>query len=721
MPTCQARVHPADWRGSMLQPNPMTETSPAPTGKIPPKWQMFILSFTALFLELMVIRWVPSVVRLVAYYANLMLLSSFLGLGVGAMLSGKKWRLFGWFPVLLAVYIGALLLSKQLVLGSSDAEMRLGAPPPQLENYAILFGLFLANALVFAPVGQQMGQLFGTLPRLTAYAWDLGGSLCGTLGFGLFSLLHFSPLLGMAGVMLLYLSLIPRRRWFGAGALFALVLLGLFASYDRATLWSPYYHIVVRDMATKTAVTEAPPDLATMRDPPIYVVSVNQDFYHVDASQQAGRYTPGSRTAEYATKQSAQYRIPYLIGGPRQRVLVVGAGGGADVQGALAAGATHIDAVEIDPVVAAISRRFNADAPYSDPRVHLHVDDARSFISRAQPGYDLVTFGYLDSQALFSSMSNLRLDGYVYTVESIRTAYGLLNERGLLTLSFGYGQHWLLLKLYRMVREATGRTPIFYLGPGHVVFGVPKTVLPAPPPQFVNGLEFSVMNGEPKIEPPTDDWPFLYLLGRDIPADYLIVIGGLLAVSVLAVFILRGRAFGRGDTHFALLGMGFLLLETKSITDCSLYFGATWLVTLLVVTGVLLMVLAANLVAGRLPRFSFWFYVPLFAALALLCLVPRESILSLGLAGRLAWTLLVVPLPVFFAGLIFSTGFRTAANPSLLFGANLIGAMIGGFAEYLGMAVGNHQLSYLVIAAYAGSLLCLLADQRGLTPAAPAT
>ncbi|MBI2813723.1 MAG: hypothetical protein HYX71_05525 [Opitutae bacterium] len=690
---------------------------PSPSQRIPPRWQMFILSFTALFLELMVIRWVPSVVRLVAYYANLMLLSSFLGLGVGAMLSGKKWRLFGWFPVLLAVYIGALLLSRQLVLGSSDAEVRFGALDIQWANHAILFALFIANALVFAPVGQQMGLLFGSLPRLTAYAWDLGGSLGGTLCFGLFSLLHFSPLAGMAGVMLLYLGLIPLRRWLWAVPVFALVLLGMSTANDAGTRWSPYYHIVVRDMVTKQPATEPPPGLATMRDPPLYIVSVNQDFYHMDASQQTGRYTPGTRAAEEAAKQSAQYAIPYLIGGPRPRVLVVGAGGGADVQGALAAGATQIDAVEIDPIVAAISRRFNADAPYSDPRVHLHVDDARSFISKAQPGYDLVTFGYLDSQALFSSMSNLRLDGYVYTVESIRTAYGLLNERGLLTLSFGYGQHWLLLKLYRMVKEATGRTPIFYLGPGHVVFCVPKTVLPARPPQIVNGLEFSVMTGEPKIEPPTDDWPFLYLLGRGIPSDYLIVIGGLLAISVLAVLTLRGRSFGRSDAHFALLGMGFLLLETKSITDCSLYFGATWLVTLLVVTGVLLMVLAANVVAGRLRGFSFWFYAPLFASLALLILVPRESILALGLNGRLAWTLLVVPLPVFFAGLIFSTGFRESANPAALFGANLIGAMIGGFAEYLGMAVGSHHLSYLIIAAYAGSLLCLMMDLRGTTSA----
>ena len=41
--------------------------------------ELFCLSFLALFLELMVIRWAPAVVRLIAYYANLMLISSFLG------------------------------------------------------------------------------------------------------------------------------------------------------------------------------------------------------------------------------------------------------------------------------------------------------------------------------------------------------------------------------------------------------------------------------------------------------------------------------------------------------------------------------------------------------------------------------------------------------------------------------------------------------------------
>lgn len=699
----------------------MSEPSLNPPEKISLKWQMFILSFTALFLELMVIRWVPSVVRLVAYYANLMLLSSFLGLGVGAIASSRKWRLFAWFPVLLAVYIGALLLSRQLALGNSDAEMRFySATQIQFTNYAILTGLFIINALVFVPIGQQMGLLFGALPRLSAYAWDLGGSLCGTLCFGLFSLLHFSPVAGMAGVMFLYLSLLPARRWLWCVPIFALVFAGLWTANERTTLWSPYYHITIRDASTNQLVDTPPAGLATMKDPPLYQVSVNQDFYHLDGSQNTARYTPGTGEAELAAKQKAQYDLPYLVGGPRAKVLVVGAGGGADVQGALRNGAQHVDAVEIDPVVAAISRKFNADAPYSDPRVTLHVDDARSFISKAKPGYDLVTFGYLDSQALFSSMSNLRLDGYVYTVESIRTAYGLLSDEGLMTLSFGYGQHFLLMKLYRMVAEATGRIPLMYEAPGHVIFCVPKGPDLKSPPMHINGLQRAAMTGMPKVEPATDDWPFLYLSRKTVPTDYVIVICTLLVVSLLAVGGLRGRSFGRSDLHFALLGMGFLLLETKSITDCSLYFGATWFVTLIVVLGVLLMVLASNVVAGRIAKFSFWFYLPLFAALLLLTFVPREAILELGIGGRLAWVLFVVPLPVFFAGLIFSTGFRNSVNPAALFGANLIGAMIGGFAEYLGMAIGSQQLSYLVIAAYAGSLLCVMGGKRG-TAIAPVT
>ena len=678
------------------------------------KWQMFALSFTALFLEMMVIRWVPSVVHLVAYYANLMLLSSFLGLGAGAMAGGRKWNLLGWFPVFLACDIGMLLMDRNVVLGTSSSEAHFFALPPSMLHAFVLVRIFAMNALLFVPLGQRMGVLFNALPRLTAYAWDLAGSLSGTLCFGLFSLKLFSPVLGMAGVMVIYLLIAPRRRWLLYIPVFAGVLAAIVLNSDRKAIWSPYYYITVNRLETPGKTESAPPPEALKgQDPPVYLVRVNQFGYHYDAALDSRLYTSGTQAAVYVRWLELQYSLPYAVADGRDRILVVGAGGGFDVEAALAAGARHVDAVEIDPAIIRISRQFNAGAPYSDPRVSIFIDDARSYLAKARPGYDMVVFGFLDSQALFSTMNNVRLDGYVYTVESMRSAFRLLNDHGMLTLSFYLGKPWLGPKLYRLVAEATGREPAMYLDARGqtLILCVPKdahVVLPQNVVQFHRARYGDL----PHIDLPTDDWPFLYLIRKTVPSDYVIAIASLLAFSIAAVAWLRRRAFGRGDVHFGLLGMGFLLLETKSISDCTLFFGATWFVTMVVVAGVLLMVIGANLVAERVRGFSPWMYAPLFAILVLLLVVPRENVLEFSLAGRLLWTLLVVPLPIFFAGIIFSTTFRDAVYPSAAFGANLIGAMLGGFCEYLGMAVGNHRLSMLVIVAYLGSMLVLASARR---------
>jgi hypothetical protein len=670
------------------------------------RWEMFALSFTALFLEMMVIRWVPSVVHLVAYYANLMLLSSFLGLGAGAMAAGRRRDLFGWFPLLLAADIGILLLHRNVVLGASPSEVHFNAPPALMIHSLVLIEIFALNALLFVPIGQRMGTLFNALPRLTAYAWDLGGSLCGTAAFGIFSLELFSPALGMAFVMLVYMLLHAKQRLFNI-AVFAGVLAAMFWNSDRNAVWSPYYYLTVADLQKPGAAVSAPPaDLLSMRDPPAYFVQVNQFGYHVDASLDLARYTPGSWGAREVTWLRQQYDVVNAVAGGRDRMLVVGAGGGCDVEAVLLGGARHVDAVEIDPAIVAVSRKFNAGAPYLDPRVSIHIDDARSFLEKAKPGYDVVAFGFLDSQALFNNMNNVRLDGYVYTVEGIRSAFGLLNRNGVLTLSFYLGKPWLGLKLYELVAEGTGRVPTAYFAGDSMILCVPRdpgAALPSKIHQFIRGGYAS----PPAMDLPTDDWPFLYLIKKTIPFDYLVGIGSLLAVSIGSIAWLRGRSFGRSDVHFGLLGMGFLLLETKNISDCTLFFGATWFVTLIVIVGILLMVMGANLAAERLKGFSFRMYAPLFASLALLLVVPRETILQLEFTGRVLWTLLAVPLPVFFAGIIFSTTFRDSESPSAVFGANLIGAMLGGFCEYLGMAIGNHRLSLLVIITYLGSMLAM--------------
>jgi hypothetical protein len=318
----------------------------------------------------------------------------------------------------------------------------------------------------------------------------------------------------------------------------------------------------------------------------------------------------------------------------------------------------------------------------------------------------MVVFGFLDSQTLFSSMSNIRLDGYIYTVQSMQSAFRLLNDNGVLSLSFMAGHEWLARKLVRMVALATNQMPVVYESQGQVVICAFRGQHPDLPLQYGRFVRTVFPAGDDVSEAiaPTDDWPFLYLSHKTIPADYLIVIGILLAITIPAVFVLRGRGFGMNDGHFLFLGLGFLLLETKSISDCSLYFGTTWFVTLVVVAGVLLMVLAANLVAMRMSGFRTWLYAPLIATLLLLYFVRRDSILALSFDQRLLWSLLVVPLPIFFAGMIFSTTFRQALNPSSFFGANLVGAMIGGFSEYLSMIMGNQNLMFLIIGAYLVSL-----------------
>ena len=79
------------------------------------------------------------------------------------------------------------------------------------------------------------------------------------------------------------------------------------------------------------------------------------------------------------------YALPHLLnrdagGNPFGDVLIIGAGSGNDVSRALAWGAEHVDAVEIDPVIQRIGKQDHPDRPYDDPRVTVHLNDGRNFL-----------------------------------------------------------------------------------------------------------------------------------------------------------------------------------------------------------------------------------------------------------------------------------------------------------------------------------------------------
>ncbi len=81
-------------------------------------------------------------------------------------------------------------------------------------------------------------------------------------------------------------------------------------------------------------------------------------------------------------------QLPLLFHPTAKRVLVVGLGSGISVGTLLAHDVERIDVVEISPAVARASRFFDpwSGAPLNDPRVHLHIQDARSFMRTSPAG-----------------------------------------------------------------------------------------------------------------------------------------------------------------------------------------------------------------------------------------------------------------------------------------------------------------------------------------------
>ena len=130
-------------------------------------------------------------------------------------------------------------------------------------------------------------------------------------------------------------------------------------------------------------------------------------------------------------------------------------------------------------------------------------------------------------------------------------------------------------------------------------------------------------------------------------------------------------------------------------------------------SAILVMVFLANLVCMRLPRIPVTIvYGCVAACIGLHAAVPAAVLLPFDPAARLALAVLVLFGPIFFAGLAFSSAFRTSEKPHMSFGSNLLGAMIGGGLEYASMAFGFALLDVLAFCLYALAFLSFVRGAR---------
>ena len=671
----------------------------------------------SLFLELAVIRWQGTVFEFFSFYKNFGLLACFAGLGLGYALATRD-------RICLALVVPLLAWQFGVLIG-----LRFGLEPWQLESvtaipfleqlsmgartartlaqwFAVYFFLclvFLLTALTFVPVGQLCGRLMTRRPRLRAYGLNLLGSLAGVLLTLLAGALWTSPVVwyGVAFLALL-LFVVPRPATLLAGfaaAITAVVILAWPVQQSWQRIYSPYQLLELG-----------------YSDAGLMVIRAAGHYYqrvHDLSSPRAADDPRRRQVRDY-------YDLPYRVLPAPADVAVVGAGAGNDVAAALRGGAAHIDAIEIDPAILWAGRANHPERPYTNARVLPIANDARSYLRTTDRTYNLIVYGLLDSHTLLSHASSVRLDSFVYTVEGFREARARLKPGGLLVVSFSALTDAIGRKMYEMLRHAfDGAAPAVVSAgyDGAVVFLQNNEGTFALPPETLaeTGLQDQsarYRESTALVDVSTDDWPFFYMPRRVYPVSYLLMLGMVLFGSLFLTRTLVAERPRFGELPFAFLGAGFMLVETKAITELGLTFGNTWQVIGFVIAGVLIMAFLANAAVHRFDlRRPHGAYALLLGSLAVGWFVARAGGFPPTPAGRIASAALLTS-PLFFSGIVFSTLLGARASVTAVMAANLLGAMAGGLLEYNSMYFGFRFLYLLAIVLYAIAWAHMLVSRR---------
>lgn len=715
--------------------------------KVPDRPHGFVLALTGflvLFLELSCIRWFAAEVIFLQFFTNVVLIAGFLGMSCGCLAAGRReywlgrlpllvlWTLLAAFATLVlyvrwqgfVIDVGHQASPQEVFFGTENRNPDIARFVVPIDVVTDLF--FVLVAFVFVGLGQVLGRAFNSYPdRIRGYALNIGGSLAGIAVFSALSFAQAPPpvwfLITFAGVAYL-LRLDGELTWVRTAALgLSTVVVAMPLSPGGLTRWSPYYAVTYQNGDRSLTVnTIAHQTIAPFAQPGI----------------------------------GAAYSLIHLLrqdsGGPPFRdVLIIGAGTGNDVAHALRFAAHRIDAVEIDPVILDIGVRNHPDRPYQDPRVVRHLDDGRHFLRTTSRRYDLVVYGLVDSLILHSSYANLRLESYLFTDQAFADVGRVLKPGGIFVTYNYFRQGWVVQRVAAMAQAAFGRPLVVFSlpyrstlraddPPGFTLLAVGHTQgiaealrrhrvfwlnLAGPAGLDMNG--FAAQSGAAAAVAPgewapiaptrlihdarsvtraTDDWPFLYLRRRLIPAiTARSVVGmGLLGLAMVYGFLTRAGAGVRIDPRMFFLGAGFMLLETKAVVQLALLFGSTWVVNSMVLATILLLILLANLYVLKVPNVRpVWQYTGLFLLLVAGILTPLAVFLGGGVVGRYVVPSALVLGPMFFAGVIFAQLFRQSRHPDRSFGSNVAGAVVGGLSESLSLLLGFRLLVLVAMSFYA--------------------
>ena len=149
-----------------------------------------------------------------------------------------------------------------------------------------------------------------------------------------------------------------------------------------------------------------------------------------------------------------------------------------------------------------------------------------------------------------------------------------------------------------------------------------------------------------------------------------------------------------------------MLLEVQIISRAALLFGTTWIVNSLVISAILLVIVAANIVAKLTPHFSKQVaYAGLFLSMAVAYFLPLRWLFLESQSLKIIASMILLCAPVFFAGIVFVREFAEAGFKGEALGSNLLGAAAGGFLESLSYWAGLKALLIVAAILYSAALL----------------
>ena len=669
---------------------------------------IIIATSLSLFLELSIIRIQSSYLHFFSFLKNISLISCFLGLGIGYAFKNKNLISLNWVFPLLTIQILILFLFSQtpistILINPIAEQFTMGLDTARsfshlLIIYIFIIFIFIFNALCFIPIGHLISNLMSKTYTLVSYSFNLLGSLLGIILFIIFSFLETTPVIWIIFSLILFIMIIRNHLKYYTLSIFSVLFLTILLSInikdDKETIYSPYQNISVQHIAS-------PINPIILQNGHLFyqtILNLSDDLLFTRENEVLDVRIMGPRVNK--THEKEFYNLPYSIVKKKPNsILIVGSGAGNDVASANRYRIEKITAVEIDPVIVDLGNKYHPELPYKNENVITVIDDARNYISKTNESFDSIVYALLDSQTNLSSKGGIRLDSYVYTVEAFKEAKEKLNKDGYIFLSFFAQDEKLAFKIFRMLEIAFEKKPLVLKSDvnDRYIFLASNSF-----ENFnFNHLKFFKVNDKFNesfldVDISTDDWPFLYMPKKVYPLTYLSIVIILIFSSTFFI----NKIFQLSKNNFSLscffLGAGFMLIETKSITEIAKYYGSTWLVTGLVIISILIMAFIANLLVIKRIKISInqiYFLLIFSIIIGYYLFIKQYYFFDKDYLSYIVPIFL--SLPILFSGLAFSNELLKINSVPKALSSNILGAMFGGFLEYNSMYFGLSSL-YLI-------------------------